>query len=126
MTPSDHFTIKSILSLGRHMGRDRYQEDSLVIRREARQEMARALLRLREAGGRLGEAALPQCSAWPQVRVGQRAGQTETARSDRARDAQCRSPASKRDASVVLRKPLSSAERRAVEDNLAAQDEALH
>jgi len=31
MTPRDHFTIKSILSLGRHMGRDRYQEGSLVI-----------------------------------------------------------------------------------------------
>ena len=30
MTPSDHFTIKSILSPGKHMGRDRYQEGSLV------------------------------------------------------------------------------------------------
>jgi hypothetical protein len=31
MTPSDAAAIKSILSLGRHMGRDRYQEGSLVI-----------------------------------------------------------------------------------------------
>src|SRR5450631_1734877 len=30
MTPGDHFPIKSILSLGWHMGRDRYQEGSLV------------------------------------------------------------------------------------------------
>jgi hypothetical protein len=43
-----------------------------------------------------------------------------------ARETQCRSAAGKRDAAMVLRKPLSSSERRAVEDNLAAQDEALH
>src|SRR5690242_3472879 len=31
MTPSNDIAIKSILSLGRHMGRDRYQQGSLVI-----------------------------------------------------------------------------------------------